>query len=116
MQPPDHPRARPGTDIDGYRLLRKLGEGRRAEVFLGIATGEPHSALKVYRHSCVPADRAVELEALTRAAHAHVVQLRDVASNSLILERLELGSLAQLNAARSRPTIGEPDRGSLGRG
>ena len=107
MQPPDHPRPRPGTDLDGYRLLRKLGEGRRAEVFLGTAAGEPHSALKVYRHSCVPADRAVELEALTRAAHAHVVQLRDVASNSLIIERLELGSLAQLNAARSRLTIGE---------
>jgi len=107
MHHADHSRPRAGTALDGYRLLRKLGEGKRAEVFLGVAEGEPHSALKVYRPSCLADARAVELEALTRAAHAHVVQVRDVASNSLILERLELGSLAQLLAGRSALSLGE---------
>jgi eukaryotic-like serine/threonine-protein kinase len=107
MQHPDPSRPRPGDVLDGYRLLRKLGEGRRAEVFLGLADGEPHAALKAYRSSCSAADRSAELEALTRAAHAHVVHVRDVASNSLILERLELGSLAHLLSIRSALSAGE---------
>lgn len=93
--------------LDGYRLLRKLGEGHRAEIFLGLADGEPHAALKVYRPTCTVADRGVELEALTRAAHAHVLHVRDAGANSLILERLELGTLAQLLAARSMLSAGE---------
>lgn len=107
MHPPDLERPHAGDTVDGYRLLRKLGEGRRAGVFLGLADGEPHAALKVYRSSCGVAERATELEALTRSAHAHVVHVRDVGSDSLILERLELGSLTQLLVSRSTLSLGE---------
>ena len=103
---------RAGDVVGGYRLLRKLGDGSRAEVFLGYASTGHTAVVKVYRPD-VPASVAeAELLALSRAAHAHTVQVRDVASlpggaQCLILERLELGSLARLLAARSQVHAGE---------
>ena len=111
---------RAGDVAGGYPLLRKLGEGERAEVFLasavvgGAAVVGPEAvsaadgvAVKVYRPTISFASIDAELECLSRAEHAHVVHVRDVASNCLVLERLELGSLAHLLAARRSLSLGE---------
>jgi len=113
---------RAGDVAGGYPLLRKLGEGERAEVFLApavvigsaVVVGSSASggaadgvAVKVYRPTVSFASMDAELECLSRAEHAHVVRVRDVASNCLVLERLELGSLARLLAARRSLSLGE---------
>ncbi|WP_161972350.1 protein kinase domain-containing protein [Glaciihabitans arcticus] len=104
---------RPGSVVGGFSLVRKLGEGAAAEVFLGFAgsgAAPLTSAVKVYRAGGRAGDR--EVEALGRIAHPHVVRLRDIASGPsgeqcLLLERLELGSLATLLAERSTLSAGE---------
>jgi len=96
---------RAGDVVGGYPLLRKLGEGERAEVFL--ASGDDGVALKVYRPTIAFESIDAELECLSRAEHAHVVHVRDVSTNCLVLERLELGSLAHLLAARRSIALGE---------
>jgi hypothetical protein len=103
---------RSGDLVGGYRLLRKLGDGANAEVFLGYASTGHTAVVKVYRPDVLGSVGDAELLALSRAAHAHTVQVRDVASLPggalcLILERLELGSLARLLAARSQLDAGE---------
>jgi len=101
---------RAGDIVGGYPLLRKLGEGERAEVFLATAVvgaGDDGVAVKVYRPSVSFASIDAELECLSRAEHAHVVHVRDVSSTCLVLERLELGSLAHLLVARRSIALGE---------
>jgi len=103
---------RNGDVLGGYRLLRKLGDGANAQVYLGYASTGHTAVVKVYRPGVAAAVADAELLALSRAAHAHTVQVRDVASlpdgaQCLILERLELGSLARLLAARSQLSAGE---------
>ena len=103
-----------GDTVAGYRIIRKLGSGSRADVFLGHAGGaEPRTAaLKVFLPSTAPESVDAELRALTAASHAHTVQLRDLSGGAdgrpvLVLERLELGSLAQLLAQRRQLAAGE---------
>jgi len=96
---------RAGDVAGGYPLLRKLGEGERAEVFL--ASADEGVAVKVYRPSTPFASIDAELDCLSRAEHAHVVHVRDVSTTCLVLERLELGSLAHLLAARRSIALGE---------
>jgi hypothetical protein len=88
-----------------------LGEGPCARVFLGIAPELPMAAIKLYRPGTDPSRVDAELSALGRVAHAHSVRVLDVASGAdgdcLILERLELGSLAHLLARRHALTAGE---------
>jgi eukaryotic-like serine/threonine-protein kinase len=104
----------PEETVAGFRIVRKLGSGSRAEVLLGHAGGaEPRTAaLKVFRAE-VPLDSIdAELRALGAANHAHVVQLRDLAGGAdgrpvLVLERLPLGSLAQLLSQRGQLSPGE---------
>jgi hypothetical protein len=100
--------------VAGYRIVRKLGSGSRADVFLGHAGGaEPRTAaLKVYLPSTSLESVDAELRALTAASHAHTVQLRDLSGGAdgrpvLVLERLERGSLAQLLARRGQLAAGE---------
>jgi hypothetical protein len=103
-----------GETVAGYRLVRKLGEGSRAVVFLGHAGGEHArtAAVKVFRAGADPDSISAEISALSAADHAHVVQLRDVSGGgdgrpALIFERLELGSLGTLLASRVSLSAGE---------
>jgi hypothetical protein len=111
-------RPRPGDTVGGYRLVRRLGTGDAAEVFLGVAAtgaddaGREAVAVKVL-HPLAPDERlARELEALARLDHPHLERLLDVAVDPtgrpcLILERLTGGSLATLLGATRPPSAGE---------
>lgn len=98
--------------IGGYRLVRRLGSGSRAEVWLGSGGsrggerspggGSPGTvAVKVYRPQTPARSIDVELEALARASHRHLLRLDDVSTAPgglpcLILQRLSSLSLARL--------------------
>jgi len=99
----------------GYRLLRRLGEGLRAEAFLAIAEGLPDAepvVLKVPLPGTSDASTLIEAEALDRARGPHVVDLIDLATGPrgtqvLVLARLAGPSLAQLLATRGAIGVGE---------
>ena len=116
--------------ISGFRIIRKLGEGRRAEVFLARTERDAQSehgqsdgvatpgfmpgtlAVKLYRGGIQQHEWLTEVEALERAAGAHVVVLSDIAAavsdrTALVLERLEGGSLDTLLRERARLSVGE---------
>jgi len=90
-----------------FRLVRLLGSGARSRVFLGH-DGSGTAAIKVFRPGAAPESIDDEIAALSSASHAHVVQLREVATAAsglpyLVLERLESSSIETLLA--SRPTV-----------
>lgn len=101
-------------ELGGYRVVRKLGEGARAEVLLGLADdaeGAP-VALKVYRPGVTVDAVLVEIEALHRAAGPHVQKLLDVAAAGdgmpvLVLERLTSGGLERELRSRAQFAAGE---------
>ena len=107
-----------GQSRGGYRLVRLLGVGRRASVYLGHADAPPGSqdassvAVKVF-HATVPESAVdAEIDALARSDHPHTVRLIDVATGDdgrpcLILERLPGGSLSRLVSDRERIGPGE---------
>ncbi|NYF10853.1 hypothetical protein HDC94_002009 [Leifsonia sp. AK011] len=105
-----------GDIVGGYRLVRVLGEGTRAVVFLGhpVAEGERASptALKIYRTGVGYRSIEVELDALASAAGPHTVRVLDVSTGAdgvpvVVLDRLGGRSLASLLADRAELTIGE---------
>jgi eukaryotic-like serine/threonine-protein kinase len=107
-----------GVDtIGGYRLVRLLGFGARAEVYLGhagtSASGAPRvAAVKLYRPGVDRLSVDTELEALGRADSPHLLQLRDVATDrsgmpSAILQRLGADNLAQILVRRDELAAGE---------
>lgn len=94
--------------IGGYRLVRLLGAGSKADVWLGHArtadAGMETVAVKVYRPEAAQADIDTEIEALARSSHRHLVRLEDLATApdgtpSLILQRLSAVTLRHLLAA-----------------
>ena len=98
--------------IGGYRLVRLLGVGSRADVWLGHGrtTGSAAEtvAVKVFRPGADEAAVDVEIEALARTSHRHLVRLEDLATApdglpSLVLHRLSAVSLGQLLAAGPLP-------------
>jgi len=96
--------------LGGYRLVRKLGAGSRAEVWLG-SDGSYTAAIKVYRPEATQESIDAEIDALGRASSRHVVRLDDLASGPagapcLVLQRLSSMSLGRLLAER-RPAPGE---------
>lgn len=112
--------------VSGFRIIRKLGEGQRAEVFLarterGAQSEQGQSdavftpgtlAIKVYRAGTQQHDWVTEVEALERSGGAHVVGLSDIATSAndrtaLVLERLEGGSLAMLLRQCRDLSVGE---------
>lgn len=100
--------------IGGYRLVRKLGEGERAEVWLGHASQSADSmaAIKIYRTGVTVTDIDGEIEALARLSSPHLVELQDIATAPdgrpcLILGRLAGPSLAQVLARRGSFGPGE---------
>ena len=116
MQPQSRSRGEPDT-LAGYRLVRKLGTGARAEVFLGAAMADASSsprtaALKIFRPEVSREDIGRELAALGRAELEHCVRLIDVATadNGMpvpILRRVQRGSVAQLLRDRESLEAGE---------
>ena len=71
----------PGEIIGGHRLLRQLGSGRSAQVWLAAPAASEDGervALKLIRGGAAPDRAAAEAEALWRARGPHVVRLRDV--------------------------------------
>jgi serine/threonine protein kinase len=112
--------------VGGYRLVRKLGSGPRAEIYLGraILTGdtaeqspelgetERTAALKLFRPGVGSPAIDEEIEALARASSPHLLELRDLASTPdgrpcLILPRLVGTGLARVLADRSSIEVGE---------
>lgn len=104
------------TRIGGFRLVRKLGTGTRADVFLGHSESESRRLRSVAIKVCRPeADRLSidrEIAALEAATDEHCVRLIDLATDpigrpALILERLRAVSLARLLADRAQLHPGE---------
>lgn len=86
-----------GDEIGGFHLVRLLGDGSRARVYLGH-DGEHTAAIKMFRPTASPESIDDEIAALSSASHAHVVRLRDVGSGPtgspfLVLERLQSSRL-----------------------
>jgi hypothetical protein len=100
--------------LGGIRLIRKLGEGDRAEVHLvrlRDGVGDT-AALKVYREHVDPRSISAEIEALARAEGPHILPLLDLTTTqdgvpALLLDRLVRGSLAGLMRTREYLRAGE---------
>ena len=104
--------------VGGYRLVRKLGAGERAEIHLGHAgssqppTGDRVAAIKIFRPSTDDASVDREIEGLARASSRHLLELKDLATGRdgrpcLILPRLGSGNLGRLLAVRDGLEAGE---------
>jgi hypothetical protein len=99
------------STLAGYRIVRRIASGSRADVFLGAgSTGTV--VLKVFQSHVSRADVGTELDALGRLSTPHVVSLRDVSSAAgplpiAILERVSRGSIAQLLRDRQTLELGE---------
>jgi hypothetical protein len=101
----------PDRVLAGYRLVRKLAAGSRADVYLGIGSQGP-VALKVFAASTARESVGAELDALGRLDSPHLVHLIDVSSADgdlpiLVLERVANGSVAGLLGQRGELECGE---------
>nr|WP_227412085.1 MULTISPECIES: protein kinase [unclassified Cryobacterium] len=102
--------------IGGYRLVRLLGAGSRAEVWLGHRSAPDGAgetvAIKRFLSGTPRREIDTELEALGRVSHRHIVELVDIAMDPddrpcLIMARLGRVSLARLLADRGSLAPGE---------
>jgi eukaryotic-like serine/threonine-protein kinase len=101
----------PDGTLAGYRLVRRLGSGSRADVYLGVGS-TASVALKVFRAETNRDSIAAELEALGRVESPHLPQLVDISTATdgtpiLVLERIGQGSLSTRLAARESIECGE---------
>src|ERR1019366_6052221 len=101
----------PDGSLAGFRLVRKLAAGSRADVYLGVgSTGVV--ALKVFAPGTSAESVGSELDSLGRLDSSHLVRLLDV-SNSvgerpvLVFERVAGGSVAALLGDRAELECGE---------
>jgi hypothetical protein len=105
----------PAPMVAGYRLVRRLGSGSRADVYLGSSAGAgvaSTAAIKVFRPTTARDTVTSELAALERATLPHCVQLLDVAEDDTgtpvaVLSRACRGSLASVLAERGTIALGE---------
>jgi len=99
------------TRLGGYRVLRGLGSGERAEVLLGAGGEEPVAIKRFLPH--VALDRVlVELDAIERIDAPHLPRVLDLASGPdgapvLVLERWSPFTLGALLARRRTISAGE---------
>ena len=99
------------TTLAGYRVVRKIGEGSRADLYLG-ASGMGTVVLKVFRESLTADDIAAELRALTQLDSPHLVKMLDVSRLGgglpiLVFSRVQRGSIAALLRDRGSIEPGE---------
>ncbi|MBG6054332.1 hypothetical protein IWX81_000722 [Salinibacterium sp. CAN_S4] len=102
--------------LGGYRLVRKVSDGERAEIFLAhpLRT-EPDAcpaAIKIFRPDATEQSIMVEIEALSRSSGAHVIDLLDLTTApdgrpALILARCAAGTLGRLLRERAEFRPGE---------
>lgn len=94
----------PVETLGGYRLIRRLGAGRRADIWLGHDHGVA-VAIKVFRTGVDRPSIDTEIEALGRASSHHLMRLEDLATTRegvpcLILQRLAPAGLGRMLAER----------------
>ncbi|MCU1471386.1 MAG: hypothetical protein JWQ39_2535 [Glaciihabitans sp.] len=99
------------STVGGYRLVRLLGAGSRADVYLGAGT-LGSAAIKVFHPDILPGDFGRELDALGRVPRQHCVRLLDIATGPdglpvPILERVHRGTLSFLLRERENIHPGE---------
>ncbi|GGK85996.1 hypothetical protein GCM10007382_02500 [Salinibacterium xinjiangense] len=102
--------------LGGYRLVRKVSDGARAEIFLAhplrTATDTIPAAVKIFRPEVTEQSIMVEIEALSRSCGAHVLELLDLTTApdgrpALILMRCASGSVGRLARTRTEFRPGE---------
>lgn len=103
--------------VGGFRLVRRLGSGMRAEVHLGHSTGGADAgartaAIKVYRPTTSRASVDREVDALARCSSRFLLRLDDLAMARddmpvLILNRIGSMSLSTWCLEREQITHGE---------
>ncbi len=103
--------------IGGYRIVRRLGAGERAEVFLGYSASAGNSrgataAIKLFRPGVDRYSIDQEVAVLAATDSRHLLRLEDVATTDdgrqcLVLPRLPGPSLARLLAERETLAPGE---------
>lgn len=108
---PPEPARTVGSLLAGARVLRRIGTGARADVYLG-RIDDRAVALKVLRPPTPQHDAERELAALCAAAGPHVVAVLDVATTPdgvpvIVLESLQPRSLGAVLAERDDVSPGE---------
>ncbi|MGF1664147.1 MAG: protein kinase [Kineosporiaceae bacterium] len=96
--------AAPGATVAGCRLLRPVGSGSAADVWLAVdrSTGQ-RVAVKLYRGGVLPAGERL------RVRHPNVVAVRRIVENppAVVLDLAAGGSVGSLVAARGPLDVGE---------
>lgn len=98
--------------LAGYRLLRRLGSGSRASVYLGKSGDAAEGvAVKVFDAVADSDGLDSEIDALSAVSSPYVVRMLDIAIAAgrppcLVLQRLTGGSLAALLARETELTAG----------
>ncbi|WP_308464741.1 protein kinase domain-containing protein [Rathayibacter soli] len=101
------------SGIDGYRVIRTIGIGSRAQVLLAHADEAQTSvAIKAFEPHVSDVSVATEVAACEAAQSLHVVKLLDASfgvdqPRCIVLERLDGGTLVALLRARERIRAGE---------
>ena len=98
--------------VAGYRVIRLLGTGDRATVYLGHSANGSPVALKIFRADTAAASVELDIAVLTSPAAPGLVHVLDVAQLDdgricLVLERLAGGSLARYLITAPRLSPGE---------
>ncbi|WP_159433903.1 protein kinase domain-containing protein [Cryobacterium flavum] len=98
--------------VAGHRVIRLLGTGDRAVVYLGHSGAASAVALKVFRADTESTSIELDIAVLTSGAAPGLVRLLDVAQLGdgricLVLERLTGGSLARYLVEHPRLSAGE---------
>ncbi|NEM90281.1 hypothetical protein [Galbitalea soli] len=104
------------SQLAGFRLVRRLAVGSRADIILGVPAADPDQArqavvIKLFHPSTPQLSIAVELEALARADGPYACRLLDVTEHSgrplAILERAPQGSVGSFLERRGQLRPGE---------
>src|SRR6266700_5664505 len=101
---------RAGQQLGNYRLLRLLGRGGFADIYLGEHVYlKSLAALKILRMSLTEEERAAflrEAQTLTQLAHPNIVRVLDLAVEDdqpyLVMDYAPNGSLRERHSSGSR--------------